>query len=159
MGRKSGELVTESFGDRLRLTYHEHMSAIPFAAKPLVLLVNDDEATRRLLKMAVRNAGWRCEDVANVEAGWATLEKMGVAALVVDVAMPDHAGVKFVGQLRAAGMRQPIICLTGAPIHELDLVNESGTFTALVRKPVNLEHLLGVLREGLGDSGNRDQAV
>jgi CheY-like chemotaxis protein len=159
MGRKSGECVTEFFGGSLSLKYPRRMVATPFAPKPLVLLVNDDEATRRLTKMALRGAGCSCCDVGDVEAGWKMLETMGVDALVVDMAKQGEGGLKFVGQLRAAGMRQPIVYLADVPIQELDLVHEAGTFTALVRKPVDLAHLVGVLREGLADSSGRDKGA
>jgi len=112
----------------------------------LVLIVEDDPATRDLLERGLRDDLFHTESVGD---GWAA-EREAVSgrfdAIVLDVVLPDHDGFTVCRRLRAQGVDTPILLLTGrtsldARVHGLD----SGADDYL-EKPFAFEELLARLR-------------
>jgi DNA-binding NtrC family response regulator len=113
-----------------------------------VLLVEDDDEQREMLRIALTTAGYT---VATARNGRDALDHLrsttGTCVLVLDLLMPVMDGVQF----RAAQRRDrslawlPVVIISGA-------IDAAQTAVALeargfVRKPIDLDRLLGAVAE------------
>jgi DNA-binding response OmpR family regulator len=79
-----------------------------------VLLISDDAADARLIRKAlVERAGseWRLERVRRLTYGVNRLKKEGVAAVLLDLFLPDSQGIKTFDALFEAAPLVPILVL------------------------------------------------
>lgn len=117
-----------------------------------VLLVEDDEGIARPLEAALRADGY---EVVRVATGAAALERAadGVAAVVLDLGLPDLDGVEVCRRLRELAPELPVLILT-ARTGEADVVMglDAGA-DDYVSKPFRLAELLARLRALLRRSG------
>ena len=66
-----------------------------------VLIVDDDELTRRIIASGLRKVGWNTREAEGAEAAINLLETDGSIALVItDVMMPETDGLSMVSELR-----------------------------------------------------------
>src|SRR4051794_33717283 len=81
---------------------------------PLVLVVDDDPAVCRSIARLLRVAGIEARTFASTEGltvGFA--RPTGPCCLVLDVNLPDVGGLEYVETLRRAGVRIPVVFITG----------------------------------------------
>ena len=118
-----------------------------------VLIVEDNEQSRKALVNVVTSWGMECVSVANgVEA--LGLDVNGFNIMLVDIQMPVMDGFELVRSLREYGVSEPIIAITGnVLLGESKRAKEAG-FTGFVGKPVVPGKLQKLVRELLGDEGN-----
>jgi CheY-like chemotaxis protein len=109
-----------------------------------ILVVEDEESMRELLRLHLSSAGYEVEVAEDaIAAGYAVLESPP-DLIVCDVAMPHMDGFQFVGALRAdqALPRMPVIFLTS--MSDDGRARELGPGDYLA-KPVRLEELLSAV--------------
>jgi len=96
---------------------------IEFAERPLrILMVDDDEADRMLLRRTLRQTGLRLADVAEVgygEAAIAAIYDAPYDCVFLDYRLPDLDGLQLIQQLRAQEVTTPLIVLTGQGDQEI----------------------------------------
>jgi FixJ family two-component response regulator len=87
--------------------------------RPVVAVVDDDEAVRESLRFLLEIAGY---DVATFASGCAFLrsdaERPAVCVLI-DQHMPQLTGLALLQRLRDAGRAVPVALMTGSPSAEL----------------------------------------
>jgi len=89
------------------------MTADLDAEAPLVLVVDDDDAVRRGLQSLLRSVGFRVEPFASGrELLHSNLARDG-NCLILDVRMPMSSGFDLQGELARAGIKVPIVFITG----------------------------------------------
>ena len=109
------------------------------ASSPLVLVIDDDDTVRFLVRLALENAGYQVLEEASGEAGLAAFARTEPALVLVDILMPGMDGFETCVTLRQhpQGAHVPIVMLTGlddvASIHR---AYEVGA-TDFVTKPIN----------------------
>jgi len=115
-----------------------------------ILIVEDDEAMRELLRLHLSSAGYTVEIAEDaIAAGYAVLK--GAPDLIVcDVAMPHMDGLEFVAALRSDKTlpNVPVIFLTSDAEAEGRARQELGAADYLA-KPVRLEALLAAVHRFL----------
>lgn len=117
-----------------------------------ILVVEDDEKSRRLLVDVLGHHGY---DVTAVESGELGLESstLGLAdAVLLDIQLPGINGFEVLWRLRqmAGGERVPILAVTASVMdHDRRKIMDAG-FDAYVPKPVNIRELLRTLHGMLG---------
>jgi len=79
-----------------------------------VLVVDDDEASRRLVEVALRGLDVEIHTEDDPEAVADRVRELGPAVLVLDVMMPNLDGPMVVAQLREADVELPKIVLWSA---------------------------------------------
>ncbi|HEY1260260.1 MAG TPA: response regulator transcription factor [Stellaceae bacterium] len=125
-----------------------------------VLIVDDDDVLRRSLaeQLELNQEFVICECATAAEAA-AVAADQRFDAILLDVGLPDMDGRELCRQLRRAGVRVPIVMLTGAD-GEADTVEgfDSGA-DDYVTKPFRLNVLLARLRAHLRQSEHSDDAV
>ena len=81
----------------------------------LILVVDDDPAQRRILEHSIQRFGYR---VATADGGEAALQVLDgpnggdVAAMILDLVMPDVDGMTVLERMRPAHARLPVIVQT-----------------------------------------------
>ena len=117
-----------------------------------ILVVEDDERSRRLLVDVLGHHGFEVVAVETGELGLErTLERLPDAVLL-DIQLPGINGFEVLWKLRqvAGGRRVPILAVTASVMdHDRRKIMEAG-FDAYVPKPVNIRELLRTLNEMLG---------
>ena len=77
-----------------------------------VLVVEDDAETRKVVAEALEAEGHRVTAVGRAEGATEAVRGGGVAAVVLDVWLPDGNGIDLCREWRDAGIRIPILMLT-----------------------------------------------
>jgi len=108
----------------------------PLLVDKAVLVVDDDEAMRALVRTALELQGAQVRTAAGIEDALA-LEGPFVLALV-DLSLGADRGDALLARLRAAGRVDRAILITGSPDAELDPL---GAPDVVLRKPFELEEL------------------
>ena len=86
-----------------------------------VLVVDDDERLRRLLKRYIESAGYRVTGAAEADVARRLLASLRFDLLVVDVMMPGESGLDLTASLRGS-LRTPVLLLSalgGDPEHRI----------------------------------------
>ena len=79
-----------------------------------VLVVEDDDVTRELVRHALEDEGWIVAEARNGKDALESLEQSVPALVVLDLVMPEVDGFEFVARLRASERtrRVPVVVLT-----------------------------------------------
>ncbi len=101
-----------------------------------VLLIEDDEPTRRMTKQALEKDGWTVKEAENGEAALERVNELTPDVILLDLMMPEMDGFQFVEALRdhAEWRSIPIIVLTAKEITEEDRTRLNGCVEKIVRK-------------------------
>ncbi len=109
-----------------------------------ILVVDDDEATRRLLDLfllesgehEVLHAGVAQEALANLETGSPDL-------LVLDMRLPDMGGVELLQHIRRGGYAGPVLALTASSSRDpiLDALRAEPDSPSILLKPFDVDEL------------------
>jgi DNA-binding response OmpR family regulator len=87
------------------------------ADKKKVLLVEDDEAVRQLVRVTLDLNGYEVVEAKDGLEGLLMLDMHRPDAVVLDLMMPDLGGERMLAQLRATEetKRTPVVIITGKP--------------------------------------------
>lgn len=86
--------------------------------RPRVLVVDDSAGARQLLSATLTGAGFEVELAGGAREAVQAVASDGFAAMVVDYSMPRSNGVELVSAMRAAGVRVPIVMVSGVATNE-----------------------------------------
>ena len=116
---------------------------------PSILIVDDDEGTRRSLTLVLKKKGYR---PATAETGQAALdlaqERFFNVALV-DVHLPDVTGTELLLQLKELHPDLEVLLITGyASVENAVQAMAEGAYRYFV-KPLNVDEVLAAIREAL----------
>jgi diguanylate cyclase (GGDEF)-like protein len=112
---------------------------IPNEKDPLVLLVDDDEGTRLLAGVSLKNAGFATVEAANGEEGVAACERYRPDLILIDAVMPGMDGFSAVREIRKlpCGEGLPVVMMTGLDdLTSIHRAYEVGV-TDFAIKPIN----------------------
>ncbi len=124
-----------------------------------VLVVEDNAVTRRMLDVALGEAGFRVV-LAPDGASALTLFQQELPAIVLqDLGLPDISGFRLVEQLRAlpGGSETVIIAFTGFASSEENRLIAQAPFDGLLMKPVAPSRIVNTIAEHLGIARPRTQ--
>ncbi|MEM1418603.1 MAG: response regulator, partial [Myxococcota bacterium] len=112
-----------------------------------VLVVDDDEDLRPLLRALLEAAQVEVHEAASAAQAEAVLEALAPRrphALIVDLELPDRDGAQLARDLRARGVDVPILALTG---HAADatLARAGGALSGALTKPVRRGELVAAV--------------
>ncbi len=77
-----------------------------------ILVVDDDDRLRSLLRQYLSDQGFFVSEAENTTEAREILAMFAIDALVLDVMMPGETGVTFAQALRAQGAHMPVLMLT-----------------------------------------------
>ena len=113
---------------------------------PLIHLIDDDAAVRDSLALLIGTVGLRVTTWAEPLAFLAGFDRQAIGAIVLDVRMPGLSGLTVLERLRAEGVDQPIVMLTGHGTVELCRRAFKSGAAEFLEKPVDDELLIETLQ-------------
>jgi signal transduction histidine kinase/CheY-like chemotaxis protein len=122
-----------------------------------VLVVEDDPATREVVRRALERDGWVVTEAENGRRALESLSRSVPDLIVLDLMMPEMDGFEFVSELRRleAGQRIPVVVMTAKEITAEDRLRLDGQVRRIFSKgSFSREDLTAELRRAL-DTGRK----
>lgn len=110
-----------------------------------VLVVDDDRDIRDFVRDLIEDEGYEVVAVRHGgEAQEWLLRSAPPAVILLDLMMPNMSGWQFLNWLREQEDLEdvPVVVMSGAPDHGLDLARKSRALQGILRKPFEAEQLL-----------------
>ncbi len=124
------------------------------AARASVLLVEDEDDTREMLARSLERAGYRCIPARAADDALRAATGEAIDTVVTDVVLgaDDRGGLRLLTELRAAGVRAPVVVITAyADVEKVKFALNAGA-AHLLEKPFAASELVEVLgRIGAAD--------
>jgi len=134
----------------------------PTPDERLVAIVDDDRSVRQSTRRLIGSLGYRAEAFGSAEEFLDSGRSTKTACLILDVRMPGMDGLGLQRRLADGGLAIPIVFITGRASDDEERRAVAAGAVAFLRKPVDKEVLLGVLRTVLerpaSSGGNTDDA-
>jgi DNA-binding NarL/FixJ family response regulator len=130
--------------------------------KRTVLLVDDEKDTREMLARALVRAGYSCVAAADGAEALSSAAACGpIDAVVTDVVMhgDDRRGLSLMRELRALGVRAPIVVITAyADVEKVKIALNQGA-AHLIEKPFRAAELVEVIDRVCRSGGDLRDAI
>lgn len=111
-----------------------------------ILVIEDDELTAHALTTILTEQNYAIEVATNGQLGWELVQAFDYDLVLLDVMLPNLDGISLCRQMRAHGLRMPILLLTGQDSsHDKAMGLDAGADDYLV-KPFNQEELVARVR-------------
>lgn len=113
-----------------------------------VLVVDDEEPVRRLLRSLLERNGFRVREAASVAEAEEVLPRLTPDVVILDVNMPGRSGHDLLRKLRSTPATRllPVVMLTGAATRERRLAAYEEGVTDFISKPFSPDELLARVR-------------
>jgi CheY-like chemotaxis protein len=111
-------------------------------AGELVLVVDDDDDIREVMREILESEGYRVAEASNGREALDRLGELGQRCIVLlDLMMPVMTGWQVVEELRRSGRTTvPVIIVSATP-------HDAPTYYPVVKKPIALRELLKVIEK------------
>jgi signal transduction histidine kinase/DNA-binding response OmpR family regulator/HAMP domain-containing protein len=123
-----------------------------------VLVVDDDEATRGMMRRALTDHGWKVDEAVHGRAALAWLAHARPDAIVLDLMMPEMDGFELVAQLRRRPEWRglPVVVVTAMDLSETDRRRLNGAVDRVIQKSARSgAELLDEIGQALADCVRR----
>jgi excisionase family DNA binding protein len=113
-------------------------------AGPLVLLVDDDDKVRELVRVNLEFEGYTVREAASADEGLAAIDDAKPDLILLDVMMPHVDGWEMLRRVQeryGAGVI-PVVMFSGKVDEEAQALATSSGAEAFVGKPFDLQHLI-----------------
>jgi len=107
-----------------------------------VLVVDDGEPNRELIRLVLRRAGLTVDEAEDGEQAIVAVQKAKYDAILMDMQMPVMDGYEAATLLRDMGHAMPIIALTGHAMKGDEEKCRAAGCTGYLTKPVSIDELL-----------------
>ena len=117
---------------------------------PRILIVDDEEDFRTLLRAILEKAGYEVLDAPDAQRGFALYCENLIDLLIVDLVMPKVSGVALIHMLRVKFPDAKIIALSGGgPTGDFDFLAAARVLGAhrTFLKPFKQKELLATIKE------------
>jgi DNA-binding response OmpR family regulator len=120
----------------------------------VVLVLDDDRATRDLVQEILEEQGYTVESAASGASGLARLESGGIDLVVLDRTLPDRDGLDVCRWVRAREdsdrAHLPIIMVSASVPAGEETMEPGPGADAYVAKPFDIDALVAQVRSSLG---------
>lgn len=119
---------------------------------PLVLIVEDDPKSRKLLRDVLSAVGYNTSEAENAEDGIEIAQKSAPEVILMDIRLPGMSGIDALRCLRndKRTSRIPVIAVTASVMHAQKTETQDAGFDAVEYKPVNVQSLLSIVGRFIG---------
>ena len=121
-----------------------------------ILLIEDDEAMRKVIRRGLERAGYSVTEAENGAVGRKMFSQAPVDLVVTDIVMPEVEGIELIQGFRRNSPRLPVIAISGggrvSPENYLALAQLIGA-SATFAKPFAMEELIAKADRLLEDAG------
>ena len=118
-------------------------------AKKKILVVDDEDYHRNLVKAFVEKLGYAVTDCASPIEALALLENTSFPLIITDLIMYDMDGMEFCEKVRETNRESKILALSGfIDLYEPDKLDRAG-FDGLLDKPIEMQKLKSAIVQAL----------
>ena len=114
-----------------------------------VLVVDDNDDFRSLLKMALEREGFHVATAANGQDALVALRSRPAEVMVTDIFMPGKEGIETISEVRKQFPAMRIVAMSGRPsatdFDPLSIAAELGAAKTL-KKPFDIDELIDAVR-------------
>jgi len=112
-----------------------------------IVVVDDDDASRRIMTKALTNAGAIVRECANASEALDTVTEWQPDILVSDLAMPNEDGYSLIRRIRENGNNVPAVAITAYTRQEDQTKVRDAGFQRHVAKPFDPADLVQAVSE------------
>ena len=125
-------------------------------ANELILIVEDNEKNRKLLRKVLERIGYRTIEVESGEDAVEAARKEAPDLVLMDYQLPGIDGIETFHRLRAdpAIKRMPIVAVTASAMPEDTVRMRQAGFDGFETKPINVKNLMATI-ESLLERGSK----
>lgn len=117
--------------------------------EPTVHVIDDDEAARQSLAFLLDCAGLAVRSYESAAEFLSAVPMMEHGCIITDVRMPGMSGVELIGRLKALGVADPVIVITGHADVPLAIQAMKAGVADFLEKPFSDDAILGAVRSAL----------
>ena len=116
--------------------------------KPLILIVEDDEKSRRLMKDVLEHQGYAVLETDRGEIGLDLIRQRHPQLVLMDIHLPGISGLDAIREIRgdAEIAATPVIAVTASVMGNVREKIRAAGFDGFEPKPLNLKDFLGTIR-------------
>jgi two-component system cell cycle response regulator DivK len=132
-------------------------NAVVAMANELVLIVEDDDKSRKLVRDLLTHHGYATVEAINGLDGVRLARERLPAVVLMDIQLPDISGIEARARIRAdASTRSiPVIAVTASVMPEdRQRVVDAG-FDGYQRKPISVKELLAAVRQAIDQRSSK----
>ncbi len=150
--------VNHAFGDEQPVSLLLARGIIPINM-PDILLVEDKDSLRRVLRLTLEHAGYTVTEAADAREASMEIARVPHRIVLTDLRMPHGSGLDVLHAARAADSDVPVIVMTAfGSIDEAVQAMKDGAHDFL-QKPVDSNHLLLLVERALEQSRLRTENI
>jgi two-component system KDP operon response regulator KdpE len=118
-----------------------------------VLVVDDEQSVRRLLRTTLAGHGYRILEAGTGQAALDVLDRERPDAILLDLGLPDLDGVEVIRRLRSSGSKVPVIVLSSrnGETEKVEALEQGAD--DYVTKPFGMAELVARIRAALRRQG------
>jgi CheY-like chemotaxis protein len=117
--------------------------------KTKILVVDDEDFQRDLLKKLLSKVGYEVETAESPEVAMSLLAAEDYPVIITDLIMLDMDGVEFCQRVRETNSKTVIIALTGhSDLYDMEKLKVVG-FDNYLTKPIKVEVIQEAVEQGL----------
>ena len=116
--------------------------------KPLILIVEDDEKSRRLMKDVLEHQGYAVMETDQGEIGLDLIRKCHPQLVLMDIHLPGISGLDAIREIRGDVeiAKTKVIAVTASVMGNVREKIRRAGFDGFEPKPLNMKALLGTIR-------------
>jgi CheY-like chemotaxis protein len=121
-----------------------------------ILVVDDDEFVRSMLRTTLIDAGYEVLEASNGRDALRVFQDCPDCIVILDIVMPDMEGIETMQKLRQSDPGVKIVAVSGGgSVDAVEYLRLAETFGAsrTLYKPIENRRLLATLRDLTGDNG------
>ena len=117
--------------------------------KPLILIVEDDEKSRRLMKDVLEHQGYAVIETDQGEVGLNLIRSHHPDLVLMDIHLPGISGLDAIREIRAdrAIAKTPVVAVTASVMGNVHREILEAGFDGFEPKPLSLQTFLGTVRK------------
>jgi two-component system cell cycle response regulator DivK len=120
-------------------------------ANELILIVEDNEKNRKLVRDVLQHRGYQTLEAETAEDAIRLAQESRPALILMDIQLPGMNGIEALGRLRADPRTKkiPVIAVTASAMtHDRQKIMAAG-FDGYQSKPINVKEFVAAVREML----------
>ena len=111
-----------------------------------VLVVDDDENTRKMLLAVLRQAGYAPDAAASGDEALSRLDTTNYSAVILDVQLPGVSGIEVIRRMASAGRHHKCVVLMSAGSESLLNDAPPALIHTKLRKPFDIKDVVEAVR-------------
>ncbi len=125
-----------------------------------ILVIDDEEGVRQVVAKVLEREGHDVIEASDGKVAFGLMRDNEPDLVVCDLFMPEMDGVEVLRKLRREHPHMSVVAISGGgyqgQVQLLDVAKGLGA-VAVLKKPFELEELVGAVNRALGDSDERER--